>query len=247
MNEIDAILSAMAMTYDEALRYFKGRVPVTAKEFYQIAADYRTLAFTVSGYTKAEIIKQFQKALTRAIEDGDTIAGFRATMREFLRDYGYKGPSSFQAENIFRTNVQTAYNVGHYNRMTEPGVIKARPYWQYDAVNDSKTRPSHLAMDGRVFPADSQVWDTWYPPNGFKCRCTVRSLSERQVKDRGLKVETEAPRGAVLPDGRAARILPDPHFQTNPAKVQFIPNLTGWPEPIVKAYQQWKGKKVETP
>lgn len=75
----------------------------------------------------------------------------------------------------------------------------------------------------------------------------MRSLSERQVKDRGLKVETEAPRGAVLPDGRAARILPDPHFQTNPAKVQFIPNLTGWPEPIVKAYQQWKGKKVETP
>ena len=150
----------------------------------------------------------------------------------------YEGITPYQAENIFRTNIQTAYNVGHYKRMTEPGVKALRPYWQYDAVNDSKTRPSHLAMDGRVFMADDPIWDTWFPPNGFKCRCTVKTLSKHQMEQRGLTVETEAPRAARLEDGRFVNILPDPQFDTNPAKVRYQPDLTGYPEPLKKAYQE---------
>ena len=114
-------------------------------------------------------------------------------MNEFLASEGYEGLDPLQADLIFRTNIQTAYNVGHYEQMTDPGVMKLRPYWQYDAVNDAHTRPSHLAMDGRVFPADSAVWDSWFPPNGFRCRCTVKTLSKRQVEARGLKVEQSAP------------------------------------------------------
>ena len=124
------------------------------------------------------------------------------------------------------------------DQMTEPGVKALRPYWQYDAVNDSKTRPSHLAMDGRVFMADDPIWDTWFPPNGFKCRCTVKTLSKRQMEQRGLTVETEAPRAARLEDGRFVNILPDPQFDTNPAKVRYQPDLTGYPEPLKKAYQE---------
>lgn len=117
--------------------------------------------------------------------------------------------------------------ISGYEQMTDPGVMKLRPYWQYDAVNDAHTRPSHLAMDGRVFPADSEVWNTWFPPNGFRCRCTVKTLSKRQVEARGLKVEQTAPEG----------LMPDPHFSTNPAKVRFEPDLKDYPAPLVKAYQ----------
>ena len=147
-------------------------------------------------------------------------------MNEFLEAEGYEGLDPLQADLIFRTNIQTAYNVGHYEQMTDPGVMKLRPYWQYDAVNDAHTRPSHLAMDGRVFPADSEVWNTWFPPNGFRCRCTVKTLSKRQVEARGLKVEQTAPEG----------LMPDPHFSTNPAKVRLEPDLKD-PAPLVKAYQ----------
>lgn len=145
-----------------------------------------------------------------------------------LTSEGYEGLDPLQADLIFRTNIQTAYNVGHYEQMTDPGVMKLRPYWQYDAVNDAHTRPSHLAMDGRVFPADSAVWDSWFPPNGFRCRCTVKTLSKRQVEARGLKVEQSAPGG----------VMPDPHFSTNPAKVRFTPDLKDYPEALVKAYKK---------
>jgi len=226
------------MSFKDAEDFFKERVPVTAKEFYQLEDDYRNLAFTVGGYSKAELLKKFYDELLSAIEQGTTMYEFRNSMNDFLETNGYKGITPFQADNIFRTNVQTAYNVGHYKQMTSPGVLQARPYWQYDAVNDSHTRPSHLAMDGKVFPADSPVWDTWFPPNGFRCRCTVKTLSARQVEQMGLKVEQAVPTSGQLPDGRFASILPDPQFSTNPAKVRFQPDLKGYPETLVKAYQK---------
>lgn len=228
MADIETIFTRTDMTFQEAVDYFKERVPVTAEQFYKIAAEYRGLAFTVGGYTKAQILKKFYDELLAALEEGNTLSEFRENMNDFLKAEGYEGLDPVQADNIFRTNIQTAYNVGHYQQMTDPGVMRLRPYWQYDAVNDSHTRPSHLAMDGRVFPADHPVWDTWFPPNGFRCRCTVKTLSKRQVEQRGLTVETSAPRAA----------LPDPQFSTNPAKVRFKPDLKGYPEPLVKAFQE---------
>ena len=96
-----------------------------------IAAEYRALAFTVSGYTKAQVLKKFYDELLAALEEGNSLAEFRENMNDFLEAEGYEGITPYQAENIFRTNIQTAYNVGHYKRMTEPGVKELRPYWQY--------------------------------------------------------------------------------------------------------------------
>lgn len=234
MDGIESAFSRKDMTFQEAVDYFKGRVPVTAEVFYSIAERYRGLAFTVSGYTKAQILKRFYDELLAALEDGNTLSEFRSRMNDFLESEGYEGLDPLQADNIFRTNVQTAYNVGHYEQMTDPGVMRLRPYWQYDAVNDTHTRPSHLAMDGRVFPADHPVWSTWFPPNGFRCRCTVKPLSKRQVEARGLTVEEALPSG----------VAPDPHFATNPAKVKFSPDLKGYPEALVKAY---KNREKENP
>lgn len=234
MDGIESVFSRKDMTFEEAVDYFKGRVPVTAEVFYRIAEQYRGLAFTVSGYTKAQILKRFYDEILAALEDGNTFSEFRRSMNDFLKAEGYEGLDPLQADLIFRTNIQTAYNVGHYEQMTDPGVMKLRPFWQYDAVNDKHTRPSHLAMDGKVFPADHPVWNTWFPPNGFRCRCTVRTLSKRQVEARGLTVEDEFP-----------AIAPDPHFGTNPAKVKFTPDLKGYPDTLVKAYQN--REKEDTP
>lgn len=228
MDGIETLFSRKDMTFEEAVDYFKNRIPVTSEIFYTVAEQYRGLAFTVSGYTKAQILKKFYKELLAALEEGNTISEFRSRMNDFLEAEGYEGVAPLQADNIFRTNIQTAYNVGHYEQMTDPTVKQLRPYWMYDAVNDSHTRPSHLAMDGMVYPADSEVWDVWFPPNGFKCRCIVRTLSKRQVEARGLTVGTKLPNS----------IMPDPHFATNPAKVKFSPDLKGYPEAIAKAYRE---------
>lgn len=228
--------------FEEAVNYFKEKIPMTASEFYKLAEEYKSLAFTVSGYSKAQVLKKFHDELLKAIEEGTTMRDFKEKMNEFLTKKGYEGITNFQADNIFRTNIQTAYQVGHYKQMTAPEVLNYRPYWQYDAVNDKHTRPSHLAMDGRVFRADDPIWDTWYPPNGFRCRCGIKTLSERQVKERGLTVETDAPTAAEV-DGRIVNILPDPNFANNPAKATFTPDLKDYPESIKKAFKRRESSK----
>ena len=52
MDDIEAVFNRKDMTFEEAVQYFKERVPVTASVFYSIAEKYRGLAFTVGGYTK---------------------------------------------------------------------------------------------------------------------------------------------------------------------------------------------------
>ena len=41
MADIDEIFTRKDMTFEEAVRYFKERVPVTAAKFYAIAEEYR--------------------------------------------------------------------------------------------------------------------------------------------------------------------------------------------------------------
>ena len=126
MDEIQALFTRQDMAFEEAVDYFKERVPVTAEQFYQIAEEYRALAFTVSGYTKAQILKRFYDELLAALEDGNTLTEFRSNMNEFLESEGYEGLDPLQADNIFRTNIQTAYNVGHYEQMTDAGGKRLR-------------------------------------------------------------------------------------------------------------------------
>ena len=232
------------LNFEEAEKYFGGKIPVSKKEFKKIKDDYRTKAFTVSGYNNMEIIKKFMDVLQEAIENGSTLKVFQEEMNDFLARKGYEGITPYQADNIFRTNVQTAYSVGHYAAMTDPEVKKLRPYWEYDAVNDGKTRPSHRAMDGLVYPADHPFWDTYFPPNGFRCRCGVRTLSKRQVEQRNIKVMEELPeRGVDKETGEMFRIHPDRGFNYNPAKKAFDVDLSNYPEPLRTAYKLYNDER----
>lgn len=231
------------LNFEEAIEYFKDKLPIPSSQYYKIVNEWKTKAFTVGGYSSAELLSKFMEALQKALEDGTTVEDFRKQTNTFLETKGYVGLTPFQADNIFRTNIQTAYNVGHYKQMTDPEVIKFRPFWQYDAINDSRTRPTHKALDGKVFPADHPFWDTWYPPNGYKCRCRVKSLNERYIKKKGLEVETEIPK-MVEPEGGLARpLMPDKGFDKNPAKVAWEPDASKFPEALKKAYENREAKR----
>jgi SPP1 gp7 family putative phage head morphogenesis protein len=48
------------------------------------------------------------------------------------------------------------------------------PMLEYRTVGDSNVRAEHAALDGIIKPYDDPFWSTYYPPNGFNCRCGVR-------------------------------------------------------------------------
>lgn len=211
--------------FKEALEYLEQKKTLPAKLYYQLEAEARAQAFTVSGYTAAEILERFLQELEAAVEEGTTQETFREKMDNFLKDEGYDGLNAWHSDVIFRTNLQTAYNAGHYKAMTDPAVQKRRPYWQYQTAGDGDVRPSHEAMEGKVYRCDDPIWDVWYPPNGFRCRCIVVSLTEDQVKQMGLQISDLMPHEIDRQTGEAVFYWPDKGFTGNPAKTVFKPDM----------------------
>jgi SPP1 gp7 family putative phage head morphogenesis protein len=163
-------------------------------------------------------------------------------------------------ETIYRTNLQTAYQAGRWQAFDDNS--SDRPYLMYVAVMDDRTRPSHAEMNGQIFPADDPIWDTHYPPNGFNCRCRVRALSEKNIQDRGLAVQSSAGRmhekevsagvdkqtgedlrvtvsGIEIPgaDGRTHIMWTDPGWNYNPGKSAWQPDLKRYDADLARQFR----------
>ena len=44
---------------------------------------------------------------------------------------------------------------------------------QYRTAHDDRVRPEHAELEGVTLPIDDSFWASYYPPNGWNCRCTV--------------------------------------------------------------------------
>lgn len=51
------------------------------------------------------------------------------------------------------------------------------PFLRYSTAGDDRVRPDHQAIDGVVKPVNDDFWNTWYPPNGWGCRCDVEQVA----------------------------------------------------------------------
>lgn len=51
---------------------------------------------------------------------------------------------------------------------------EALPLLEFDAVLDKQTTDLCRSLHGTVLPVDHPFWKTYYPPNHFSCRSTVR-------------------------------------------------------------------------
>ena len=204
--------------FEEALNFFKGKVPMTEAQFYKLGEEARIRAFTVANMASLDALKDIQNSLIKAIETGQGLGDWKKSMADVLKQWDISG---WRAETIYRTNLQTSYQVGRYEQMTDPDVLEMRPYWMYVAVMDERTRPEHAALNGKVFPADDPFWDHWYPPNGYNCRCTVYTLSESELEREGLIVQKGKDfynRPVKMPDGSVIQMIPDDGWDFNPGK-----------------------------
>lgn len=215
---------------EEALAWWQNKVPVSKDEFENMTAEARARAFTVSGLHKLDQVSLVHKAI------GDAMAAGRP-MEEFKREMGKKLDgklSSYRLETVYRTNVQSAYHAGRYSQMMQ--VSENMPWWRYVSVDDSRTRPSHKALHGLVRRYDDPFWDAFYPPNGFRCRCTVQALSDRQMERKGYEAGEGTPGMMVWIDpqtGAETPVVPRPDlgFHGNVGKQHWLETLL----PLVSA------------
>ncbi len=178
-------VSADPLRFEEAIRWFEGKVPLLPGEFKRLSAEAKRRAFTMAGVAELDRMAWLHQTLIDALEEGQTLDQWRKRVRERMQN-AHPG----HLETAFRTNVQSAYSAGRWAQLNHPAVRKTRPYWMYDAVLDARTTPICRARDGTVLPADDPWWQSNTPPLHFNCRSGIRALTEADAKRRGI---TETP------------------------------------------------------
>ncbi len=99
-------------------------------------------------------------------------------------------------------NIHKTYNINYlraeHNAAVSSSLMAAkwkqfedagdRYYLQYRTAGDERVRSSHAAMNLITLPMSDSFWDTYFPPNGWGCRCNVvQVLKSRYEKSDSKK------------------------------------------------------------
>ncbi len=199
---------AFRLPPEKAIAYFRAKGYAFSWDWHDLWQEAHAKAFTVAKALRMDVLEDIRDAVDRALNEGQTLAEFRRDLEPRLKAKGWWGKvtvgdgeggarqvqlgSPWRLKTIYRTNLQTAYMAGRWQAFMEN--VDDRPYLQYVAVLDSRTRPTHRALHGKVFRYDDPFWRDLYPPNGWGCRCRVRALSSDDIAARGLRVEQSGKR-----------------------------------------------------
>ena len=173
----------------QAIDYFAEKTNLDTDSWIEGQGIVQQAAFTVAG-AKGALLQDIRQATAKAINNGMSIAKFAKEFNKIADRYSanweLKGDRAWRAQLIYEQNLRQANAAGRYAQMTDPETIKRRPYWQWRHGDSRAPRPAHLALDNKVFPADSLPF---FPPAGFGCNCQVFSLSQRDIDRENLTVE----------------------------------------------------------
>lgn len=77
------------------------------------------------------------------------------------------------------------------------------PYLEYVTANDEHVREEHRRLHGIILPVNDPFWNNYYPPNGWRCRCSTRKRSEREYEQKKQRYENR--NRESLPDSEQAQ------------------------------------------
>ncbi len=157
---------------EEAANRLLQRGAVTRPQFDAMAEEAWSRAFTVAYQQSTDVIAKIRDALAANIEEGASLGGFRAAVEEAI---GKSAIGPAHLENVYRTNIQGAFQDGHEALARHPVVATLFPYREYLPIHDARVRHEHLmlgklGLSGTgVYRSDDKFWEVWLPPNGFNC------------------------------------------------------------------------------
>ncbi len=186
--------------FEEAIRAFRARSSLTDEEFASLVEAEGKRASVAAVLAQARAIQEVIDALDRAVAEGTTLDDFKDDVAGKLAE-SWGGEDAPRVEALFRTNVMQAYNDGRHAVFTDPEVKKARPYWRFDAVGDSRTSDICEALDGKVLPADDPYWRTHTPPLHPNCRSVITPLTPEEAAAEGVEDGAPDTDGAAPAEG----------------------------------------------
>ncbi|WP_066016583.1 phage minor head protein [Endozoicomonas atrinae] len=234
--------AAFDLKPEQAIQYFQQKGIKASFSWMDMIGEEHDAAVTVAKMMDTNLLSYVDKQVDKMLETGDTLADFKRALIPKLQKAGWWGKqdvvdpltgkvikaqlgSATRLENIFRTNLQSAYAVGQWQSIQANS--QAAPFLMYDAVEDHRTRPEHQQWNGTARPVDDPFWQTHYPPNGWNCRCGVIQLTKAEMERHKIPLSpkpTIKKRLWINPRTGKATTVPvdlDPGWDHNPGKARM--------------------------
>jgi len=182
-------------------QFFSQKGIVSTWNWNDLYAQEHLYNFTSAKIMRADFLRVIRDALAENAAGTMTMDELKTFITQRLKNAGLWGKvwqknprtgkysfvsigSPWRVDTIVRTNLQSAYMAQRWQAFQQ--LKQFRPYVQYVAVKDSRTRKTHMAMDGLVFSIDDKILNKIWPPNGFNCRCRMRALTKAQAERKGI-------------------------------------------------------------
>jgi len=238
---------AIGLPPEKAIKYFESKGNKITWDWREQLQMNNHLAFTVAKVAQMDILQDMRKGISRALKDGITFDKFKKELLPRLAAKGWAPKmerlpngrikqlgAPYRLKIIYETNMQSAYNAGRWQSFEANK--NRRQILEYVAIVDGSTRASHLELNGQRRPVDDPFWAAYAPPNGYRCRCRLRALTNIQADRRG-GLSKGKPRGK---NGKIIR--PDKGFSGNPGTKNWQPDRKDYDADIWKA-----GKMLKPP
>jgi SPP1 gp7 family putative phage head morphogenesis protein len=127
---------------------------------------------------------------------------------------------------LVKKHVNEKYNVNYlkseYNHAIASGQMGERwqeiernkslaPYLTYNTMRDGRVRPIHQKLEGVTRKIDDAFWSSYYPPNGWACRCTVNQSGDAVITDVPAIDPDEVPEMFRVNVGKKGIVYPEGH------------------------------------
>lgn len=173
---------------DEAVETLSNARVFTSTDYRQVAEQARQGAFGISGDLTEGAVERVRNILAENIASGADREAFTEQVLAAVEGQ----LSEAHVEQIFRTNVMSAFSDGADKALEQPMVADAFPYRQYWATTDQRTRPEHRALERmgiqgtNIYRADDPVFRRFRPPWDFNCRCSWNPVTVEQAANQGI-------------------------------------------------------------
>jgi hypothetical protein len=204
MAELRPPQVSFATPFDEQIAFFKQKLNLPSEWWDDIMVRAHDRAFMVAGAEKADLLQDLRGAVAKSLSGQITLDGFHKEFKAIVARNGWtgwtgegtKGGEAWRANIIYQTNMASSYAAGRWKQLTDPELLKLRPYWRYHHADGVlNPRQQHVAWNGLVLPHDHPFWKTHYPPNGFGCHCWVSAASQADYEAAQARGQGEPPAG----------------------------------------------------
>jgi|LSQX01.3.fsa_nt_gb SPP1 gp7 family putative phage head morphogenesis protein len=171
------------------------RVRVRREVFDTLLPEMKSRAITAAKIDDMNALARIQEALARVPEGGNWNTARKQIAEELSKQWSTPDSATpaaaakARAETILKNNINQAYAASRWAE--QQSFKKDFPYLMYSTQGDSRTRPSHAALDGKILPVDDPFWQDHYPPWEFGCRCIAIGMTADEAEAKGVMTDKE--------------------------------------------------------